>query len=100
MFTNVIFQIKTNTATFKAFVEKNELKFNDQGIATIALVEGQEYFLYCFAVGKLGSEYELSIIAPKEISFHIFKTIDSSTEDKCKYAFSISLKEECSAYLP
>ena len=100
MFTNVIFQIKTNASTVKAFVEKNELKFNDLGIATIVLVEGQEYFLYCFAVGQPGSEYELSIISPSDISFCIFKTIDHSKEDSGKYAFSISLKEAYSVYLP
>lgn len=65
MYTNVIFQIKTNAEKVKVFVEKSELKFNDQGIATIALVEGQQYFLYCFASGKKGSNYELSIIEPK-----------------------------------
>lgn len=100
MFTNVIFQRKTNAAIFKAFVEKNELKFNEQGIATITLVEGQQYFLYYFASGIEGSDYELSIIEPKDISFSILKTIDNSNEDKGKYAFSIAFKEEYSTYLP
>ena len=101
MYTNVIFQINADAARVKAFVEKNELKFNDLGIATTTLVEGQQYFLYCFASGKPGSNYELSIIEPKDIPFHIYRKIDNSTEDKGKYAFTISfVDEKCPVYLP
>ena len=94
MYTNVIFQSKTNTTKLKVFVEKKELKFNDQGIASMALLQGQQYHLYCFANGKPGSSYELFIIEPKNIPFHIFKIIDGTKEDKIKYAFSLSLKKE------
>jgi hypothetical protein len=99
MYTNVIFQAKTNASKLKVFVEKNELKFNDQGIATLALVEGQEYHLYCFASGKPGSYYELSIIEPKNIPLHISKTIDRSNEDKGKYSFTLSFQEAYSVYI-
>jgi hypothetical protein len=69
------------------------------GIASIAIVEGQEYFLYCFALGNEGTNYELSIIEPIQNSFRIYKTIDNSNEERGKYAFSISDKEEYTAYL-
>jgi hypothetical protein len=99
MYTNVIFQEKTNASSLKVFVEKKELKFNDQGIASIALLRGQQYYLYCFASGKPGTSYELSIIEPKDIPLSIFKIIDNSKEDKGKYAFSLSLTEKYSAHL-
>ena len=94
MYTNVIFHAKTNDAKLKVFVEKNELRFNDQGVASIALLRGQEYNLYCFAIGKPGSGYELSIIEPKDISLFISKTIDSLTEEKEKYALTLPHKEK------
>ena len=94
MYTNVIFQSKTNTTKLKVFVEKDELKFNDQGYASMALLPGQQYYLYCFAYGRSGSSYELSIIEPKDNPLHIFKTINSSNEDKTKQAFTLLVKEE------
>ena len=94
MYTNVIFQSKTNATKLRVFVEKEELKFNDEGFASIALLPGQQYYLYCFAHGKPGSYYELSILEPKGIPLHIYKTIDSSYEDKIKQAFTLSVKEE------
>jgi hypothetical protein len=99
MYTNVLFLLKTNADKLKVFVEKNELKFNDQGIASIAIVGGQEYFLYCFASGKLGSFYELSILEPKDTLFQIFRKIESSSEDKAKYSFTLALKEQYSAFV-
>ena len=99
MYTNVIFQAKTNASSLKVFVEQKELKFNDQGIATIALLKEQEYHLYCFASGKTGTSYELSIIEPKDIPLSIYRVIDNSKEDKGKYAFSLSYREEYSAHL-
>ena len=99
MYTNVIFQSKTNVSQLKVFVEQKELKFNDQGIASIALLKGQQYYLYCFASGKPGTSYELSVIEPKDIPFSIHKIIDSSNEDKGKYAFSLSLKEKHSTHM-
>jgi len=94
MFINVIFQSQTNVTKLKVFVEKDELKFNDQGFASIALLSGQQYHLYCFASGKSGSSYELSILEPKDNPIHIFKTINISNEDKTKQAFTLSVKEE------
>ena len=97
MYTNVIFQEKTTASSLKVFVEQKELKFNDQGIASIALLKGQLYHLYCFASGKPGTNYELSIIEPKDIPLFIFKVIDNSKEDKGKYDFSLTKKEKYSA---
>ena len=94
MYTNVIFQSYYNTSKLKVFVEKYELNFDDQGLASIALVEGQQYNVYCFASGKTGSYYELLILEPKNIPLHIFRTIDSSNEDRGKHAFTISMKKE------
>jgi len=99
MYTNVIFQAKTTASSLKVFVEKKELKFNDQGIATIALLKGQQYQLYCFASGKPGTSYELLIIEPKDIPLSIFKVIGNSKEDKGKYDFSLTKKEEYSTHL-
>lgn len=98
MYTNVIFLLRTNATKLKVFVEKNELKFNDQGIASIALVEGQQYFLYCFASGKLGSFYELSVLEPKDIPIQIFRKIESSNEDKAKYSITLSVKKDIAAF--
>ncbi len=94
MYTNVIFHAETNDAKLKVFVENKELKFNDQGVASIALIRGQQYNLYCFANGKPGSGYELSIIEPKDLSLSISKTIDTSKEDPEKFAFTLPLKEK------
>ena len=63
------------------------------------LLKDKNIFLYCYAKGIEGSNYELSIVEPREISFSIFKTIDTSKEQKGKYAFSIKLEEVCSTYL-
>lgn len=94
MYTNVLFSFRTNADKLRVFVEKNELKFNDQGIASMALVGGQEYFLYCFVSGKVGSFYELSILEPKDIPFQIFRKIEGSTEDKAKFSFTLAQKEQ------
>ena len=99
MYTNVLFLLRTNASKLKVFVEKNELKFNDQGIASIALVGGQQYFLYCFAYGKVGSFYELSILEPKDIPLQIFRKIESSNEDKARYSFTLSEKGKYSAFI-
>ncbi len=99
MYTNVLFLLRTNATKLKVFVEKNELKFNDQGIASITLVEGQQYFLYCFASGKLGSFYDLSVLEPKDIPLQIFRKIESSNEDQAKYSFTLALKEQYAAYV-
>jgi hypothetical protein len=99
MYTNLLFMLRTNASKLKVFVEKTELKFNDQGIASIALVGGQQYFLYCFASGKVGSFYELSVLEPKDIPLQIFRKIEISNEDKARYSFTLSEKEEYAAFI-
>ena len=90
MFTNVLFQRETNAENFKAYVEKEELKFNTQGIAKIMLLEGQKYKLYCFISGESGTQYELTIIEPKTIPFHIIKTLEANNEGRDIYPIEIS----------
>ncbi len=90
MFTNVLFHRETNAENFKAYVEKDELKFNNQGVANITLVEGQKYKVYCFISGLSGSQYELSVIEPKTTPFHIVKILEASSEERDIYYIKIS----------
>ena len=78
MSTKVKFKMKTNVNLFKILVDLNEIGFDTKGFGETQLLSNHEYSLFWCFCGEEGTTYDLSIIEPENINFHVAGTLDSS----------------------
>jgi hypothetical protein len=70
--------MKTNVTIFKILIDLNEIRFDAKGFGETQLIPNHEYSLFWCFYGEEGTTYDLSIIEPESINFHVAGTLDSS----------------------